>query len=325
MRLVLVMVAWGSAFAGSKVGVDAVAPQIAAAIRFLGGGLILLAVLPFTGKARLRPRDIAVAGGLGLVGVFGYNMALFAGLTLAPAADASVLIPTMSPVCTTVVMAIVSRSRLRSRTVAGLVCALAGAAAFLLGIPHSLAGGARLLGDLVYVAGALCWSVYTMCGAPVLRRLPTLTVTAYATVAGGLVLAVSALPVVGGVDWAGLTTGFWLDQAYLVLVPTALAYPLFYQGVQRLGAARAASMMFLVPVFGVTLSVTLLHERITVVQVLGAVLLLAGAWLATHQPKAASAIEVASLAPATMDSQQNDNHAATASGSPVPKAAAADA
>ena len=327
MRLVLVMAAWGSAFAGAKIGVDAVAPQVAAAIRFLGGGLVLLAVLPFTGKAKLQPKDVAVTGGLGVVGVFGYNMALFAGLTLAPAADASVLIPTMSPVCTTVVMAVVGRSRLGARTTAGLVCALAGAGVFLAGVPDS---GQRLLGDLVYVAGAICWSVYTMCGAPVLRRLPTLTVTTYATVAGGLVLAASALPVIDNVDWAGLTTGFWLDQAYLVLIPTALAYPLFYQGVQRLGAAKAASMMFLVPVFGVALSVTLLHERITLVQTLGSILLLAGAWLTQRRPKtgqakAASAIEVASLAPATMDSQQNNSHEATPSGSPVPKAAEADA
>lgn len=323
MLLVLVMAAWGSAFAASKAGVDAVAPQVAAAIRFLGGGLVLLAVLPFAGKVRLPAKDVVKVGGLGLVGVFGYNLALFGGLTLAPAADASVLIPTMSPVCTTVVMAIVGRSRLGGRTVFGLLSALAGAAVFLAGIP---VGGGRLPGDLVYLAGAVCWSVYTMCGAPILRRLPTLTVTAYATVFGGLVLALSALPELGGVDWAGLGSGFWLDQLYLVLVPTALAYPLFYQGVRRLGAARAASAMFLVPVFGVGLSVILLHERITVVQVLGSVLLLAGAWLATRgQAKAASAIDVASLAPATTDSQQKTSHAATPSGSPVPNAAEADA
>jgi drug/metabolite transporter (DMT)-like permease len=322
MLLVLVMAAWGSAFAGSKAGVDAVAPQVAAAIRFLGGGLVLLAVLPFAGKARLTVKDAAIASGLGVVGVFGYNMALFAGLTMAPAADASVLIPTMSPVCTTVVMAIVGRSRLGTRTIVGLLCALGGAAVFLVGIPDS---GARPAGDLVYVGGAVCWSVYTMCGAPVLRRLPALTVTTYATVVGGLVLAAAALPVLGDVDFARLGTGFWLDQVYLILVPTAAAYPLFYQGVQRLGAARAASAMFLVPVFGVAFSVTLLHERITVVQVLGSILLLAGAWLATRQAKAASAIDAASLAPATIDSQQKSSHAATPSGSPVPNAADADA
>jgi drug/metabolite transporter (DMT)-like permease len=65
-----------------------------------------------------------------------------------------------------------------------------------------------------------------------------------------------------------------------MIFPTAVAFPLFYRGVRLLGPARAATMMFLVPVFGLGFAFVLLGETVTVVQAVGSVLMLTGAWLA---------------------------------------------
>jgi drug/metabolite transporter (DMT)-like permease len=64
-----------------------------------------------------------------------------------------------------------------------------------------------------------------------------------------------------------------------------VAFPLFYRGVRGLGPARAATMMFLVPVFGLGLAFALLGETVTVVQAIGSAAMLAGAWLSvTERP-----------------------------------------
>jgi drug/metabolite transporter (DMT)-like permease len=56
--------------------------------------------------------------------------------------------------------------------------------------------------------------------------------------------------------------------------------------VRLLGPARAATMMFLVPVFGLGFAFVLLGETVTVVQAVGSVLMLTGAWLAvTHRQR----------------------------------------
>ncbi|HEY0805178.1 MAG TPA: DMT family transporter [Pseudonocardiaceae bacterium] len=286
LPLVLTMVFWGSAFATSKMTVGAVPPSVAAAIRFVGGAVILLAVVLASGQGvRLNRRDWSMIGLLGLTGVFGYNMLFFVALTMAPASDGSMIVPVLSPVLTTVITALIGRERLSRRRWGGLALAGAGAVVFFVGTPTSPGSPHRILGDLVFVAAAAVWSAYTMCGRPVLRRFPPLPVTAYACVVGAVLLVCAAVPVLGQVHPAALTARFWLVEGYLMVFPTAVAFPLFYRGVRGLGPARAATMMFLVPVAGLGLAFALLGETVTVIQAAGSAAMLAGAWLAvTERP-----------------------------------------
>lgn len=277
--LVLVMVFWASAFASSKIAVHEIPHEVAAFFRFGLGAVILLLVHAARGRARLTPRDLGTVAGLGMLGMFGYNTFFFLALSLAPSADGSVIVPVSAPVITVAVTALLGRRRLSTRKLAGLGAAVAGATVFFVGIPAG--GHDRLTGDLLFLGAAACWAAYTMCGAPVLRRLPAFTVTTYATTAGALALGVMAIPAFDDVVWSGLGTGFWLNQLYLAALPTALAYVMYYHAVGQVGPATASSMMFLVPVLGLTSSWLLLDESITPTQGLGAVLMLTGAWLAT--------------------------------------------
>ncbi|HEV2782464.1 MAG TPA: DMT family transporter [Actinophytocola sp.] len=310
LTLVLVMALWGSAFASSKLAVNAIPHEVAAFLRFGLAAMILLAMHAALTRHATRPppHDLGLAGGLGILGVFGYNVLFFLALSLAPSADGSVIVPVLSPVITVAVTALLGRRGLSARTVLGLAAAVAGAGVFFAGIPAG--GDHRLLGDLLYVAAAGCWSAYTVCGAPVLARLPALTVTAYATLAGALALGVVALPAVADVEWSTLDIGFWLNQAYLAVLPTAVAYVLYYRAVRRAGPATAASAMFLVPVFGLACAWLLLGESITAVQAAGSVLMLAGAWLATTTPG-----RTASIQPAWLRSRGTSRSAAAATDS----------
>lgn len=273
------MALWGSAFASSKLSVEAVPHEVAAALRFSIGAVILLAAHTLSRSAPLRPRAVGLAAGLGMFGIFGYNACFFLALSLAPSADGSVIVPVTAPVITVAVSALLGRRRLTARAAVGLATAVAGAVVFFVGIPAG--GSTRLAGDLVFLGAAACWACYTMLGAPVLAKLPAFGVTAWATTAGGAALAVLAIPRFGEVTWSALGVGFWVNAGYLAVLPTALAYVLYYRVVRDAGPTTAASAMFLVPVFGLACSWLLLGESITPWQGAGAVLMLAGAWLAT--------------------------------------------
>jgi drug/metabolite transporter (DMT)-like permease len=273
------MALWGSAFASSKLSVQAVPHEVAAALRFGAGAVILLAAHTLSRSQRLRPRAVGLAAGLGMFGIFGYNLCFFLALSLAPSADGSVIVPVTAPVITVAVSALLGRRRLTVRAAAGLAIAVGGAVVFFVGIPAG--GSTRLTGDLVFLCAAACWACYTMLGAPVLAKLPAFGVTTWATTAGGAALALLAIPKFGAVTWSALGAGFWLNAAYLAVLPTALAYVLYYRVVREAGPTTAASAMFLVPVFGLACSWLLLGESITAWQAGGAALMLVGAWLAT--------------------------------------------
>lgn len=298
LPLVVVMFLWGSAFAASKGAVAEVPHQVAAFLRYGGGAVVLVAVW------RLRPsreeplvwRDRAAIAVLGMLGVFGYSLLLFWGLAWAPSVDGSVVLPVLSPVITTVVTVLAARERFAPARALGLLLALAGAGTFLAGAAAGAATSHRLLGDLAFVAAAGCWSAYTVRGRAVLTRIAPLRVTTWAMVAGAIPLGLVAAPALPQVPWSTLPAGFWLDQAYLALLPTALALPVYYAAVRRVGPARTTTMMFIVPVAGAACSFLLLGESVSVLQAVGSVAMLAGAWLTLRTGTSRPAVPAAATA-----------------------------
>ncbi|WP_229891562.1 DMT family transporter [Streptomyces mashuensis] len=274
--LVLTMALWGSAFPASKVMVGDVPHQVAALLRFGFGGLVMLAWLLGTGgRLALTRRDLARTALAGSLGVFGYNTLFFWGLALAPSIDGSIIVPVFAPVITSAVAVLFFRERTTVMRVAGLALGIGGAVVFLLGVGGP-AGGRRLLGDLVFLAAACCWSAYTLVSKRLLTGDPV-RATALATLSGSVLLALVALPALPAVAWGSLSGSFWAIVAYLAVGPTAVAYVFYYRGVQAVGPATATVMMFLSPVFGAGGGALFLGEGLNLVQGCGALLMTGGA------------------------------------------------
>lgn len=279
LRLLVTVTFWGSAFAASKVVTEAVPATVGAALRFGLGALVMTLIL------RLRPGSRAgVPRGswpgvivLGLIGVAAYNLLFFWGLALARASDGSMIIPTLSPAITVLLAALFLKDRLTWQKVIGL--ALAGAGSVVFFSSTYLASGAdsrRLLGDMLFLGAALCWSAYTLLGKRVMERMDPLAATAYAAQAGAPVLLLIALPEILRVDWLSLGSGFWLNILYLAVAPTAVANWFWYHGVKGVGPARASSFMYLVPVSGLTLAALLLDDVPAWTQLAGVALMILG-------------------------------------------------
>jgi drug/metabolite transporter (DMT)-like permease len=280
--LILTMILWGSAFAASSLAIDAVGHEVAASLRYGIAAIVMVGVLAVTGRGAppLSRRTWVRLVLAGAVGIAIYNRLFFQGLALAPAIDGSSTMPVMSPVFTAALVTILARERPTPRRLAALATGLSGAVLFLLSAPVDGDHPQRLLGDLFYLGAAFCWAVYTLMG----RRLMTLAdpfrVSTWAMVFGSLMLTAVALPELGHLDWAAVPGNVWLGIGYLALLPTALGYALFYRGVRDVGPTTASMMMFLVPVFGALGAMLLLGESLHGLQLLGAVTMAAGAFLA---------------------------------------------
>ncbi|MDQ0715101.1 drug/metabolite transporter (DMT)-like permease [Streptomyces luteogriseus] len=282
LNLLVTMVMFGSAFASSKVVVEAMPHQMAAALRFGGGGVLLI-VLAAVLRRRSAPigRTAAVRAGLiGLLGVLAYNFFFFWGLSLAPALDGSIIVPVLSPILTTATLLMLRRERASWVRVVGLLVGLAGATVFLLGAGTDTTGTKRLLGDLVFVAGAACWAAYSVLSKSLLAGIAPLRATAWGTAVGGLGLGVLAAPTAGDVAWSAVSGLAWANVVFLAVGPTAIAYLFYYRGLRSVSASTATVMMFTVPVFGTFFSTVFLGESFTGTQLTGTVVMLAGALLA---------------------------------------------
>ncbi|KLE34391.1 DMT family transporter [Aurantiacibacter luteus] len=137
-------------------------------------------------------------------------------------------------------------------------------------------GGNVLLGTAFGVFAMLAASVTNVIQAlPAGRRVPIVTLVAWAIFYGALMDAALAL-VFAGPPVFPEAPGFWLGTVYLAVVGTVVTLPLYYRLVRELGAGRAAYNGVLVVVFAMTLSTLFEGYRWTGLAVAGAVLALAG-------------------------------------------------
>jgi drug/metabolite transporter (DMT)-like permease len=286
LHLLVTMALFGSAFASSKTVVGELPHQVAAALRFGGGALVLVALAVVLGRRRgpFTRREATRSGLVGLLGVLGYNVLFFWGLSMEPSLDGTIIVPVLSPVLTTILLLVLGRERASAARLAGLALGLAGAVVFFLGVDGQ-AGESRLWGDLVFLLAAGCWAVYSITSKSLLAGSDPLRATAWGTGIGALGLMALAIPTVPQVEWSTVPAGVWANVVYLAIGPTAIAYLFYYQGLRRVSPSTATIMMFTVPVFGAACSTAFLGESFSRLQAVGAVVMPAGALLAVLGPK----------------------------------------
>jgi drug/metabolite transporter (DMT)-like permease len=274
---------FGGTWVAAAVAVDAAPPFAIAAARFGIASILLFAWAKLSGRplTPLQRRDWPLVIGLGLTAIAGYNWLFLTGLTLAPASDGAIIVPGLAPVFTALLAGLLLGERLGIRGFAGLAIAALGL--FLVVGPGGGTEGGRLLGDLMFIAGAAFWAVYSVLARVASRRFTPVSTTVYGTAFGTLVLIPLAI-VEGGVSRLQSAPPEALaGVAYLAVFGTVGAFVLFNLGVARIGAARASAFALLVPVVGVLSSVALLGESLGPLTILGGVVVLIGLWLVEHR------------------------------------------
>ncbi len=280
---VTVALCWSGSWTAGKLGVGSVPPLELSAIRFAIAGLIMLALSRATNQSLglVRWKLLLVAA---FFGIFAYNALVFVGLTLGPASDGALIVPTLNPVLTVFVATFLGE-RLTRNKVAGIAFATVGATIVVAAAQSGVAfSSQRLISDLLMLGGAACWSVYATIGAITTRSGSPLGVTAVACLMGAAMLFPFGFLEQGYRDVPAWPLGAWLDIAYLVLFATIVGFVLFYWAVRRFGAGLASMVSYLVPVFALIQAAVLLNERVTLLEVAGGAVILVGVRLATwHQ------------------------------------------
>lgn len=283
LMLTAMAICFGGTWVAGAVAVDAAPPFTIAALRF-GIASILLFAWARLAKRRLSQvdrRDWPLVAGLGLTAIAGYNWLFLTGLTLAPASDGAIIVPGLAPVFTVLLASAVLRERVGTRGYVGLVVAAIGL--YLVVDPTGATDDRRLLGDLMFLAGAVCWGIYSVLARIASRRFDAVSTTLYGTALGAMILIPAALLEGGAERLAVAPPEALIGIGYLALFGTVAAFVLLNLGVARIGAARASAFALLVPVIGVLSSVALLDEKLGPLTVVGGVVVLVGLWLVEHR------------------------------------------
>ncbi len=282
LMLIAMALCFGGTWVPAAIAVDAVPPFAIATVRFGIAAVLLYAWARLAGRplTRMRRGDWPMVAGLGVTAVAGYNWLFLTGLTLAPASDGAIIVPGLAPICTAVLAGLFLRERLGTRGFIGLGVAAVGL--LLVVSPGAVGGPDRLLGDALFVAGAVLWGMYSVLARRASARFNAVSVSLYGIAFGTVVLIPLAILEGGLGSLATAPIEAVAGIGYLAVFGTVGAFVLLNLGVARLGAARASAFALLVPVVGVLSSVMLLGERIGPLTMVGGAIVLIGLWLVEH-------------------------------------------
>jgi drug/metabolite transporter (DMT)-like permease len=262
---------WSSAFTSSRIVVEYWPPFLVLTVRFLFSGLVALGI-GFAAGQRVR----LTRSEWRAVVVFGVcQNALYLGLfhfaMRTVEAGLAAIIASALPLCVAALGRVFLGQRLAPVAVAGLFTGF--------------------FGVLVIMAGrlgqGLDWGGVAACVIGVLA-LAVATLTLRNAAAGGslwivvglqmLVGAAALLPVSLAFEtWQVASPArFWAAFLYSALISGVVATMVWFVLVRRIGATRAATFHFLNPFLGVAIAALVLGERVTVRDLVGVAIIMAG-------------------------------------------------
>ncbi|TMP38171.1 DMT family transporter [Pseudoalteromonas rubra] len=300
VMMLICVFCWGSVFPVAK---DILVHMSGLSLSIWRFTIAIISLFIFMRLTRMRMVSLSlnryiVLGIIGMMGVGGLNLALFSGLSHTSATNGA-LIMALSPIVTTVMAALLNRTMIARVQLLQLAIAFSGVLLVVVnGDLMSLLSLQLNKGDLTIMLGMLAWSGYTVCGSKVSGWLPPLEFSLLTMAAGLIGLSVVSMfqaevhPVQ---ELIVLSWPLLISMLYIGVFGTVVGYLCWNNGVKTLGSANASLYFNLVPVFAALVSV-LMGQNVTIIQLAGMLLVLAGLTLPliTEQIKRNRAVTLSS-------------------------------
>ena len=284
------VVVWGSTFISSKVLLEFYTPAQIMLTRF---------ILAYCALWLLRPKRLALTLKqegvfflLGLLGCTAYFYTENTALSYTLASNVSIIVAA-APIFTAILAHFAGEERFRASTLAGFLVAFSGVILVVCNGTFVLKLNPK--GDLLALAAAVCWAIYSVLLRRASRGLDSILVT-HRTMFWGIV---TALPLVAaeGVPYpmAPLMTASGIANfLFLGLVGSALCFVLWNKAFRILGVVTTNTFIYLMPFITIVAARIFLNEPISPLALLGAVLITAGVVLSQRPSPAEKAQRAAS-------------------------------
>jgi drug/metabolite transporter (DMT)-like permease len=276
-RLVALAAIWGAAFIFMRVAAPVLGPAWMPELRVLIGGLALLAWFRLTGfdpGLRAHWRFYLLLGAIGIAAPF----ALYSFASMHAPASLLSITNAASPIFGLAWAALFRDERVTARKAAGLALGIAGVA--LIARPSGIAQDPLFGWAVAAALGACCF--YGVVGVLIKRFARGATPRGMA-VGNQLAAAVVLLPLLPVLPpLAAPSTLVVANLLALALLASGVAFLLYFRLIADIGATRALTVTYLIPLFGILWGWLFLGEALPASALAGGVLILGGTVLVTR-------------------------------------------
>ena len=265
--MVLAMITWGYSWAGAKI----LGPYGDVSIKiFLRFFLASIALVPILLKYRI-PFTVSKRGFqfilINALSLCSYNYFYFISTHMGLAGVGGVLVTTLNPILTsTVVFCVVDRS-VNLKDLIGLAIGFTGGSIIIRFWEMDLALMIQS-GSLFYILASFSWVSVTLTSQRSKGHIHFLSYSLWSfAIAAGFSFLFCDWP--GIVDTINYDRYFWINILSLSIVVMSFANTMYFFASSKIGAVRASSFIFIVPLTAIIFSKILLDEPVRLTTLIG--------------------------------------------------------
>lgn len=281
LALFAINVFWGGSFVANAIALKSIGPIEIASLRFFIATPLLVAITYlWKGKDvfKFEIKDMGTFIIMALTGVtFQYVMQVSAQ-DYTTATNASLLINT-SVFFIIFLSSVFLKERLTGWRIVGSVVGFVGVALLVSKGTLSFDLGGHALGDLLILASALLWAIYSIYGKKIANKYHPLTALNYVFVIG----AIGLIPfyfLTPHVAVTSIPADAMASIVFLALFCSIIAYLVYNVALERMNASTVALYIYFVPLSTIVLAWLILQETMTMATIGGGLMVLLGMYIA---------------------------------------------
>jgi drug/metabolite transporter, DME family len=227
---------------------------------------------------KLAPEQWWIIALVGVLGTSAYQFLFSSGIKLS-SASFSALVSSTSPIWVALI-GVFFKVRLSSNQVIGSGVAILGVILLTL---ENLNLGVNFLGVVLLLGSQVVWAIYTLASKPLMVRLEPLEFTGFTFALGSLPYLLYCLPIFWTPEVRNIAAPYWIGAAISAILAQVIGFIGWFTGAKTLGAARISVMLNITPVVGVLLAALVLHEPLTLLEGIAALVIFLGVYLANRK------------------------------------------
>ena len=280
LTITVTTVLWSSSLIFAKLIFAEVGPIVFVALRYtLACPFLLVVTLQYKKKQTLE--DVKVNWKIllvaGLSGPFISQVLQYIGLELTTASDA-LLLMNLTPIFAVILASPILSEKITFEKAVGLTLATAGAILIVVNTTpeFSAVGLWRLIGDLIVIVSTIFFAINGIAGKIAIKSVDAISTTFYSTLFAVPFIWVSAMLLDDVTVLFTMSLQAWTIMLWVGIVNTVIAFILYYESMKHIEASLIQIILNLVAVWGVLMSIFILHESVTYLQIFGGVITVIG-------------------------------------------------
>lgn len=299
LPMLLSIFLWSGTYIAGKFAISELSTMNLMLFRYVTASIIMLPFIAMAMKGRIPgKKDTLLIIATGITGMFGNNVMFFMAIKYTSVMNASIIFAT-APLLTAILASIFLDEPITGKRLIAIVVALIGVILLITG------GNIETIrtmqfnrGDLYELGAALCAATFTIIATKVTRYSPVVVIT-YGMITTTILTAIT-VTFMGSFSMQiimNLSPLAWKSIAYLVVGASCIAYLMQQLSIKLIGPNRTAAFVNLSPAITMAMAAYFLGERISPIQCVSALIIVAGVAMNASTKKGQSRRECSTVPP----------------------------